>query len=233
MGAGPARHPRCPWSAGGELCRSPARPGRRRSRRPADGVSHRRPCLHAVVTRVVRVVDTRVKDVNELVRTVFRGGCTDLTCSRTPTGPQGEPRRIGIPVRRRRHVHTGSGTGTGLSHAVIAPRLFLENLLLPPISDNADVAAALFDRPDITGTIAVGQHPGITSPDLAQAITDHLGRRVSYEPLARGVRPLLVPRPVPSAPNAYRPTWPRTSTTTTAPQASATKPATATSLSCC
>ncbi|KOG22993.1 hypothetical protein ADK36_10115, partial [Streptomyces viridochromogenes] len=27
---------------------------------------------------------TRVKDVNELVRTVFRGGCTDLTCSRTP-----------------------------------------------------------------------------------------------------------------------------------------------------
>ncbi|MBD9727309.1 hypothetical protein [Streptomyces caniscabiei] len=34
--------------------------------------------------------------------------------------------------------------------------------------DNADVAAALFDRPDITGTIAVVQQPGITSPDLAQ-----------------------------------------------------------------
>ncbi|MDX3240877.1 hypothetical protein [Streptomyces sp. ME18-1-4] len=73
---------------------------------------------------------------------------------------------------------------------MIAPRFFLENLLLPPILDvvrtqgvlryplaadfpvswsshldNADVAAALFDRPDITGTIAVEQHPGITSWD--------------------------------------------------------------------
>uniref|UniRef100_UPI001F401206 hypothetical protein n=1 Tax=Streptomyces griseus TaxID=1911 RepID=UPI001F401206 len=28
--------------------------------------------------------DPRVKDVNELVRTVFRGGYTDLTCSRRP-----------------------------------------------------------------------------------------------------------------------------------------------------
>lgn len=80
----------------------------------------------------------------------------------------------------------------------------------PSHLDNADVAAALFDRPDLTGTIAVGQHPGITSPDLAQAITDHLGRRVSHEPLARGI-----------------------STTTTAPHASAATPATATSLSCC
>ncbi|MEU0676931.1 NAD(P)H-binding protein [Streptomyces sp. NPDC006172] len=108
---------------------------------------------------------------------------------------------------------------TGLSHAVIAPRLFLENLLLPPILDvvrtqgvlryppaadfpvswsshldNADVAAALFDRPDITGTIAVGQHPGITGPDLAQAFTDHLGRRVTYEPLSpEAFGQLLVP----------------------------------------
>ncbi|WP_030660594.1 SDR family oxidoreductase [Streptomyces rimosus] len=97
---------------------------------------------------------------------------------------------------------------TGLSHAVIAPRLFLENLLLPlvldtmrtrgklryppaadfPVSwsshlDNADVVAALFDRPDITGTIGVGQYPGITGPDLARVFSDHLGRHVAYEPL--------------------------------------------------
>ncbi|WP_162467109.1 hypothetical protein [Streptomyces cavernae] len=51
-------------------------------------------------------------------------------------------------------------------------------------STRADVAAALFDRPDITGTIAVGQHPGLTSPDLAWAFSDHLGRPVSYEPLS-------------------------------------------------
>ncbi|MEE1762436.1 NmrA family NAD(P)-binding protein [Streptomyces sp. SP18BB07] len=108
---------------------------------------------------------------------------------------------------------------TGLSYAVIAPRLFLENLLLPPILDavrtegvlryppaadfpvswsshldNADVAAALFDRPDVTGTIAVGQHPGVTGPDLARAFTDHLGRRVSYEPLSpQAFGHLLVP----------------------------------------
>ncbi|MEV6318105.1 NmrA family NAD(P)-binding protein [Streptomyces sp. NPDC051776] len=95
----------------------------------------------------------------------------------------------------------------GLSYAVIAPRLFLENLLAPsvldavrtdgvlryplradfPVSwsshlDNADVATALFDRTDITGTIAVGQYPGLTGPDLAEAFTAHLGRTVSYEP---------------------------------------------------
>jgi hypothetical protein len=50
--------------------------------------------------------------------------------------------------------------------------------------DNADVAAALLDRPDITGTIAVGQHPAITGPDLAEAFSTHLGRTVSYEPLS-------------------------------------------------
>lgn len=108
---------------------------------------------------------------------------------------------------------------SGLSHAVTAPRLFLENLLLPPIldavrtegvlryplaadfpvswsshEDNADAAAVLFERPDITGTIAVGQYPGITGPDLARAFSDHLGRPVSYEPLSpEAFGHLLVP----------------------------------------
>ncbi|MEU6084066.1 NAD(P)H-binding protein [Streptomyces sp. NPDC047108] len=97
---------------------------------------------------------------------------------------------------------------TGLSYAVIAPRLFLENLLLPPVLDavraegvlryplradfpvswsshldNADAAAALFDRTDITGTVAVGQHPGLTGPDIAAAFGAHIGRTVSYEPI--------------------------------------------------
>ncbi|NEE41031.1 NmrA family NAD(P)-binding protein [Streptomyces sp. SID7982] len=90
-------------------------------------------------------------------------------------------------------------------YAVIQPRLFLENLLPQvtgavreegvlryplradfPVSwsshlDVADVAVALFDRPDVSGTIAVGQLPAITGPDLADALSAHLRREVSYE----------------------------------------------------
>ncbi|MER5964579.1 NmrA family NAD(P)-binding protein [Streptomyces sp. NPDC002057] len=98
---------------------------------------------------------------------------------------------------------------SGLSHAVIAPRLFLENLLLPPVVggareegvlryplgadyavswashlDVADAVAALFDRPDVTGTVEVGQVPGVTGPGLADAFAAHLGREVTYEALA-------------------------------------------------
>ncbi|MFG2196730.1 NmrA family NAD(P)-binding protein [Streptomyces sp. NPDC048639] len=109
---------------------------------------------------------------------------------------------------------TGSAVSTlisglddsGVSYAVIAPRLFLENLLLPPVIeaareqgalryplradfpvswashlDIADVAAALFDRPDVTGVVAVGQYPAITGPDLAEAFSARLGRDVAYE----------------------------------------------------
>ncbi|MEW1616172.1 MULTISPECIES: NmrA family NAD(P)-binding protein [unclassified Streptomyces] len=92
-----------------------------------------------------------------------------------------------------------------VSYAVIQPRLFLENLLPQlmgavreegvlryplradfPVSwsshlDVADVAVALFDRPDVTGTVAVGQLPAITGPDLADAFSAHLRREVSYE----------------------------------------------------
>lgn len=95
---------------------------------------------------------------------------------------------------------------SGVSYAVIAPRLFLENLLLPPVIeavreqgalryplradfpvswashlDIADVAAALLDRPDVTGVAAVGQYPAITGPDLAEAFSARLGRDVAYE----------------------------------------------------
>ncbi|WP_037684549.1 ester cyclase [Streptomyces griseus] len=46
----------------------------------------------------------------------------------------------------------------------------------------------------------VPARPGTHAPDLAQAFTDHLGRRVSYEPLARGVRPPARPPPRPFGP---------------------------------
>lgn len=97
----------------------------------------------------------------------------------------------------------------GVSHAVIAPTLFLDNLLLPNVTagvrerhvlgyplrpdfrvswashlDMADVAAALLlDRPEITGVVSVGQLPGVTGPELAQAFTTRSGRPVSFEAL--------------------------------------------------
>ncbi|MGW4489518.1 SDR family oxidoreductase [Amycolatopsis sp. NPDC004368] len=98
---------------------------------------------------------------------------------------------------------------SALSHAVIAARLFLENLLLPPVVagvkedgvlryplraefgaswvshlDMADVAAALLTASDVTGVVAVGQYPPLTGPDLAEAFAGHFGRPVSYEAIA-------------------------------------------------
>ncbi|MDX3748136.1 SDR family oxidoreductase [Streptomyces sp. AK08-02] len=97
---------------------------------------------------------------------------------------------------------------SGVSHAVIAPELYLENLLMPYVIDSvrergvlpyairadfavswashldiADVAVALFERPDVTGTVSVGQYPAITGPDLADAFGTRLGREVVFEPI--------------------------------------------------
>ncbi|MGW6236424.1 NmrA family NAD(P)-binding protein [Streptomyces sp. NPDC055037] len=100
----------------------------------------------------------------------------------------------------------GGLADSGVSHAVIAPTLFLENLLMPhiveavrergvlpypmragfPVSwashlDVADVAVALLERPEVTGVVSVGQSPAITAPDLAEAFGARLGRRVRFE----------------------------------------------------
>ena len=97
---------------------------------------------------------------------------------------------------------------SGVSHAVIAPELYLENLLMPyvidsvrergvlpyairadfPVSwashlDIADVAVALFERTDVTGVVSVGQYPAITGPDLAKAFGAHFGKDVVFEPI--------------------------------------------------
>lgn len=95
---------------------------------------------------------------------------------------------------------------TGVSVAVIAPRLYLENLLLPvvfepaksqgvlryplradyPVSwsshlDVADVAAKLLTDTAVTGIVGVGQQPPITGTELAEAFARYLGRTVTYE----------------------------------------------------
>ncbi|MHC5905168.1 NmrA family NAD(P)-binding protein [Streptomyces sp. S6] len=97
---------------------------------------------------------------------------------------------------------------SGVSHAVIEPVLYLENLLMPhvagsarergvlpypiradfPVSwashlDIADAVGALFERTDVTGTVSVGQYPAITGPDLAEAFAARLGRDVVFAPI--------------------------------------------------
>ena len=95
---------------------------------------------------------------------------------------------------------------TGVSTAVVATRLYLENLLLPVVSgpakldgvlryplptafptswishrDVADVVVRLLTDHSTTGVVAVGAHPGPTGPDLAAAFAGRLGREVTYE----------------------------------------------------
>ncbi|MGO4105490.1 SDR family oxidoreductase [Leifsonia sp. YAF41] len=95
---------------------------------------------------------------------------------------------------------------TGVSFAVVAPRLYLENLLLPVVagpageegvlryplrtdypvswSSHLDVAATvvrLLTDPTLTGTVAVGHHPALTGADLAAGFAAHLGRDVRFE----------------------------------------------------
>ncbi|MGQ4368932.1 NmrA family NAD(P)-binding protein [Streptomyces violaceoruber] len=105
-------------------------------------------------------------------------------------------------------IVVGGLADSGVSHAVIEPTLYLENLLMPyvidtvrergalpypiradfPVSwashlDIADVALALLDRPDVTGVVSIGQYPAITGPDLAEAFGGHFGKDVVFEPI--------------------------------------------------
>ena len=118
-------------------------------------------------------------------------------------------------------------TGSGIPTAVVAPRLYLENLLLPvvlapahqegvlryplpasfPVSwsshlDVADVVARLLMDTSVSGTVAVGHRPGLTGADLAAAFSNHLGREVHFEaitPEAFGglITPLFGPAAAP------------------------------------
>ncbi|WP_149829190.1 SDR family oxidoreductase [Streptomyces tailanensis] len=121
----------------------------------------------------------------------------------------------------------------GVSHAVIEPTLYLENLLMPyvidtvrergaliypiradfPVSwashlDIADAVVALFDRPDITGVVSVGQYPAITGPDLAEAFGIHFGTNVVFEQITpeqfrTSVAPLIGEGPASDVAGAY------------------------------
>lgn len=123
---------------------------------------------------------------------------------------------------------------SGVSHAVIAPELFLENLLLPSVvgrvreqgvlgyplpvgfrvswashMDIADVAVALFERPDVSGVVSVGQYPAIAGLELAEAFGALLGRGVVYqavtpEEFGTSVAPVLGEGPAAGVAENYR-----------------------------
>ncbi|MGW0826840.1 SDR family oxidoreductase [Streptomyces sp. NPDC002845] len=123
---------------------------------------------------------------------------------------------------------------TGVSHAVIAPTQYLENLLMPYVVDAvrergvlpypmradfavswashldiADVAVALFGRPEVTGVVEVGQYPAVTGPDLAEAFGAWLGREVVFESITPeefrvSVAPLIGEGPAADVAGAYQ-----------------------------
>ena len=96
----------------------------------------------------------------------------------------------------------------GVSMAVVAPRLFFENLLNPlvlepakaegvlryplradfPVSwsshlDVAEVAERLLLESPVTGLVGVGQSPGITGLELAVSFSQFLGRQMEFSSL--------------------------------------------------
>ena len=108
---------------------------------------------------------------------------------------------------------------SGVSSAVIEPRLFMENLLLPvtlapvreedrlayPIRDDyavswsshldvADVAVRLLTDRTVSGTVSVGALPGLLGADLAEGFSAHLGRTVTFEAISPDTyRELITP----------------------------------------
>lgn len=95
---------------------------------------------------------------------------------------------------------------SGLSYAVVEPRLYLENLLLPPVMnvvkkegtlkyplksgykaswsshlDVADVVVRLLTESGITGNVSVGSLPALSGADLARGFSAYLGTEVRYE----------------------------------------------------
>jgi uncharacterized protein YbjT (DUF2867 family) len=109
---------------------------------------------------------------------------------------------------------------SGVSHAIVEPRLYLENLLLPPLLaavhegvlsyplradyatswsshlDVAEVVVRLLQTPEVTGIVSVGALPGLVGADLADGFSRYLGAPVSYraiapEEMGEMIRPLF------------------------------------------
>jgi uncharacterized protein YbjT (DUF2867 family) len=116
---------------------------------------------------------------------------------------------------------------SGISHAVVAPRLYLENLLLPmvidgvkqngvllypiradlPVSwsshlDIAEVAERLLADDAVTGVVGVGQLPGLTGAELANGFSARFERPIQFAAQSpEEFRTLLEPMFGPAAAN--------------------------------
>lgn len=114
---------------------------------------------------------------------------------------------------------------SGLSHAIVAPRLYLENLLLPmvfepvkvegvlrypvgadfPISwcshlDVAEVAEQLLTDHSVTDVVGVGQLPGLKGADLAAGFSEQFSRPATFVALTpEGFGKLIEPMFGPAA----------------------------------
>ncbi|GAA4134918.1 SDR family oxidoreductase [Aminobacter aganoensis] len=98
---------------------------------------------------------------------------------------------------------------SGISHSIVAPRLYLENLLLPPIFeaakadgtlsypiranfpvswcshlDVAEAAQKLLTDHSVSGIVGVGHLPGLGGEDLATGFAEEFGRGVAFQSLA-------------------------------------------------
>lgn len=119
-----------------------------------------------------------------------------------PTSPLQNPSESAISTLIREVQQTG------VSLAVVAPRLFFENLLNPvvlgPVKsegilryplradfsvswcshlDVAEVVERLLTDPSVTGLVGVGQVPGVTGQNLAESFARYLTSPVSYHSL--------------------------------------------------
>ncbi len=115
---------------------------------------------------------------------------------------------------------------SGISSAIVAPKFYLENLLLPMVIDPvktegvlryafrkdfavswsshfdvADVTERLFLDRNVTGTVGVGQLPGPTGIDLAGSFSRFFERPVRFEALSpAGFGKILEPLTGPATP---------------------------------
>lgn len=141
---------------------------------------------------------TQARAIVEAVQQVQPARVVVSTSGYPVDGPDGVQMPIGVLLEGLR--------ASGVSLAVVTPKLFLENLLLPPVTsgvhddailryplradyavswashlDVAEVIATLLLDPTITGTVGVGALPGLLGSDLAAGFSTHLGTSVAFE----------------------------------------------------